>query len=441
MYKFVKRAVILMLVLCMALSVAGCIGSGNKGGEQTGDYGMSADEVIASMPEDLKGTTIKFLNWYDPHQREEGAVIDAFEQATGCTVEVIVRDYGEAYNTALASMVATGEAPDVLRLRTPDPALLKLLHNTDVMGFDFEASSIWDKPTMELYSVNDVSYAVNLTDTPFFLPWVYYYRTDIFENMGYDDPYELWKNDEWTWEALREICLDWVKQGETYRGATIEPGNVVAATRGIDLIKYDGSKYSLNINDADALESWRFVCAASQELWLTSGGSAANTRNPLQLIAAIDSTLLQGKSEYARTHKKLGEFGVVPFPAWESKEDGYYVPMAEYLAFGVAQGAKNPKAVPYFLAYYLNFDNYDKETFFYDEHCAEIHNELVAMPNRYLAMSGEIFTEEEGAFSLDNLRLYVAPEQLTTHLQEQEYVMQDAIDKANDALAACEGQK
>ena len=437
--KIISLALVLTLAVTTAFSMSGCSKKKNSG---AAGAGATAAEILASMPENLKGTTITFLNWYDPYERDEGAIIDAFEKETGCKVEVIVKSYGEEYNSYLATAVANGDAPDVFRIKEPDPDMLKMCEPLSSTNFEF-SYDVWDKEVMENYSVNGIAYGMNLKKTPFFLPSILFYSTDVIEQMGYEDPYELWQKDEWTWEVLEEMCDDWVKQGEVYKGINFLPRSTVALTRGVDFVKYDGGKYTSNLSDKKVLEAWEFTTQMQQDLLLDSGNAGAENRNPTLLFAYMDATALQAKSTYFRQYRKSDALGVVPMPAWETKED-YAVPMMEYLAFGVAKGAKNPEAVPYFLSYYLNVENYNMDSFFYNDHCKEVYEELMAMENKIPNASNYIIhtdINDKIGYNEENLYLYVEPTNITKWLGEREYLIEDKIATANDTLSNCKGQK
>lgn len=437
MRKLLKNTMVILLVVAMAFSVVACGGNGDKdptsssGGATAGPIDLTSvtldsEAVLASMPSDLKGTTIKFYNWYDPFEREEGDVIKAFMEKTGITVEYIAGVYGDEYSTKLASMIATGDAPDVMRIKEPSAGMFKSLQPISTTGFDFSGAA-WNKATADAYTVNGTCYAVNLTNTPFFLPTLCFYNTKIMDEMGYEDPYELWKKGEWTWEKFNEICKDWVKQGTDYYGAEMLPFNAAALTTDSTFVKYDGSQYSLNLTDETMLASWKYILEA-QKAGITGGSrDTFDAGNQLTLFGFMDATAVQTSSSYFSKTRKRGNLAVVAAPKFAGKD--YYVPMIEYLGFGVPKGAKNAKAVPYFLSYYLNFANYNTEgtNFFFSEQAKEVYTELMTMPNRSFNLS-------DGTDTIWSLVNNCDPAQLTTFLQEREYVMQDNMNLNNDIL-------
>ncbi len=446
MFNFIKKSFAVLLVLAMVFSFAACDkgdgnkGDGNKGASsiQLDEYDLDSDALLASMPEELKGTTIKFLNWYDPMQREEKAVIEDFEEKTGIDVQIIVKNYGAEYNSALASYIATGDSPDVIRMKAPTPANLKSLQPISTTGFDF-SDKAWDKETEARYSVDGTCYGVNLKYSPFFLPAIIFYNTDTMEEYGYDDPYELWKKGEWTWDKMVEMCEEWVKTDPEYTGFAMLPyGDLPAMTAGLDWMKYDGKQYSVDLTDAKILEKWQFSLENKKSRVFTEAQDKFDTANQKTLFAAMDATAVQTSSGYYSKTRRRGQLAGVPAPTFGSKDD-YYVPLIEDLAFGVPIDAPNPKAVPYFLAYYLDFSNYDTTgtNFFFSEQVKEMYMDLMTMPKRSFNNSCHLMGST-GGYSNVSIYRNVDPAQLTIWLQEREYIINDAVTQLNSALTKLE---
>lgn len=473
MLNIMKKSFAILLVIAMVVSLGACGKNGDKGGtssngnnggtsstgkpvdpEDTLDtgnsevvgsvntetivldsYDIDSAALIAKMPKELKKTKIKFLNWYDPMQREEKVVIEEFEKKTGIDVEIIVKQYGPEYNGSLAQLVATGDSPDVLRMLAPRPSHIRYLQPMSVTGFDF-SSKAWDKEAEAAYSVNGKAYATNLRYSPFFLPAVMFYNTKTMEEYEFEDPYELFKKGEWTWDKLVEICGEWVKSNPDFEGLSMLPkGDLPAMSAGIDWCKYDGKQYSVDLTDANMLEKWQFTLENKKAKIFTEDQSKFDNSNQTTLFAVMDATALQSSSEYYRKTRKRGNLKCVPIPSW-GKDKTYYVPLIENLAFGIPVDAKNPKAVPYFLAYYLDFSNYDTEgtKFFYSEQAREVYINLMKMTNRSFNNS-QFLLNAEGGYHNVNIYRNVDPAQLTIWLQEREYIINDTVALLNADLA------
>ena len=435
-----KRVIALLLALCMVFSLAACGGSetGNNTSTDASGSAMKAEDAfdtdtfIASMPAELKGTTIKFLNWYKIDDRAaEKANVEAFEAASGINVEVIDVEYGKAYNDKLAGLVATGDAPDVIRMSEPQMAWMKALQPITNTGYDF-SDKAWNDDVKELYSVNGIQYAANLSYTPFVLFATTIYHTDTMEEFGFDDPWELWKKGEWTWDKVEEISSEWVKQGTDYYGYATVVFDMLASTAGMDFVTYDGKQWQMNLYEPNLLNIWTKTLEGRENRLYVQGTNTTfdNTKHKA-LLGYSDSTCLEASSQYGGKLKKRGVWGVAPMPKHANSD--YYLPVTELVAWGVPIGAKNPKAVPYFISWYANLAKYDLDTFFYNEQARAVFEEMVAVPNRFLNMSATIFAFDSNPLCW-HLFNNAASSQITTFIQSQEYRCQDKLNQYNEVL-------
>ena len=446
MSMFIKRTLALVAVLAIALSAAACGGSKDGGASAGGanlgeknnvsEFAIDSDAVLATMPEELKGTTIEFLNWYDPDAREEKVVIDEFEQKTGITVTYRLVDYSKYINT-VSGLISVGETPDVMRVKKAEIGALKLLQPiSEATGFDF-SDKAWDKEIMDMYSVNGKCYGANLVYTPFFLPGMIFYNTETMEEMGFEDPYELWKQGKWTWEKLKEMCTTWVNQGTEYTGANLY-ATAWAMTVNADFVKYDGSQYTLDLNNQKAIEKWKWVQEGVKNNLFTNLNDGFDQAQQKLLFSSMDATAVQQSSGYFNKTRLRKQLAGVAYPVWEGEK--YYLPMMENIAFCIPKAAKNPKAVPYFIAYMANFANYNQGVgeggFFFNEQVKECYLELMTLPNRATALGNEVFSATgEISNAYWNMYFKVDPTQLQTWLQEREYIFQNGATLLNNDLA------
>ena len=432
-----KRVFALVLALAMVLSLAACAGGTGSGSQQAGGSGATAEDAfdtdafIASMPAELRGTTITFLNWYNLEDRPaEKANIEAFEAASGISVNVVNADYNQ-YTDKLVSMVATGDAPDIIRLSEPLAARMKYLQPIVNTGYDF-ADKAWNKDVKELYSVDGIQYAANLSYTPYILFSTIQYYTSDMEEFGFEDPWELWKKGEWTWEKMREMSEEWIKQGPDYYGfATVEYA-MSASTAGLDFVSYDGKQWSMNLYDSTVLDTWQDIIEERENrLSVQATNTTFGKTSHKAMFQYSDSTSLQSYVGEG-IMKKMGVWGVAPAPKHEGKD--YYVPLTELIAWGVPTGAKNPEAVPYFISWYGNLAKYDLKDYFYNDLTIEIFEDMVSQPNRHLSVSEKIFNFDQMPF-IWNLYTNATSSQITTFIQSQEYRCQDKLNQWNDVLA------
>lgn len=271
MLKTGKRVLAALLGCAIAVSAVACgskkdnsddkskTGANSQNNLNMSEYTLDSEAVLASMPAELKGTKITFLNWYDPNKREEKPVIEAFEEKTGIEVINRVVEYNKYIDT-VAGLLTVGETPDVLRMKAPTMGLLKLLQPISVTGFDFSGKA-WSKATMSAYTFGDKCYGMSLVNTPYFLPAMLFYNKDTVEEMGFKNPYELYKEGKWTWDEMKNMCTEWVNQGTEYTGACLWPDSAPATTRGnADFVKKNADGiYELTLDNQDAIDAWKFT--------------------------------------------------------------------------------------------------------------------------------------------------------------------------------------
>lgn len=441
MSKIVKRVLALALALSIVLTLAACGGNKNGDDANKGTSGgisienvFDTDAFIATIPAELKGTTVKFLNWYDPYDfDQEGKVIDAFEQATGINVEVIDVEYGAAYNDKLAGLIATGDSPDLYAMDYARAAYMK--HAQPIVaatGYDF-ADKAWNPYVKQMYSVDGIQYAANLSYTPFIRMLTTVYNKQVMEEFGFEDPWALYKEGKWTWEKAMQMCEEWVKQGTEYYGFGTVVYDMAGQTMGLDFMKYDGKQWNLDLYSADVVEAWRWTLEKKAERLIVQGTNTVfDAAKPFALFSTDNTAGLEKMNTWNTKIKRYGYFAAAPMPHFEGKER--YTIVNELNAFAVPIGAKNAKAVPYFLSYFCNLAKYDIDTYYFDEQSKEVMLELLGSDNKYQAMSKIAFNFDANPFSW-NLFNNGTAAQITTFIQSMEYRCQDNLNQLNDVLA------
>ncbi len=444
--KRIIRFLALVLALAFCFSLAACGGNANTGGNVNagGSGGISADDAfdtdafIATMPSELKGTTIKFLNWYDPYQfGQEGQVIEAFKQATGINVEIINIDYGDAYAEKLAGLVASGEAPDLYAMDQPKAFYIKYAQPiAKATGYDF-SDNAWSSAVKEYYSIDGQLYAANLAYTPFIRMLTFSYNKQMMEEFGFEDPWQLYKEGKWTWQEVERMSAQWIKQGPDYHGVATVSYDMVPTTKGIDFMKYNGKQWELNLYDAEVLDAWRWTLERKAERIFVQGNNTTfDAARPKALFATSNTAGLEKSSTWNSRLKTYGYFAAAPMPYFEGSEEKYQV-INELNAFAVPIGAKNPKAVPYFLSYFCNLAKYNIDEYYYDQQSKEVMTELLGNEKKFLSMSQHALWFDANPFSW-NLFNNGTASQITTFVQSMEYLCQDSLIQLNDVLANVE---
>ena len=429
-----KRTLTLLLAVIMLLAVAGCgsksdstseatanddffaddvtvvensdgnesgSSENNPGGEAAVPQenkvgGKSADEVLASMPKNLKGTKLTVYNW-NPASEYTGAptVIQDFEKKTGVKVEWKTINF-EVYTTRLAALIASGDSPDLVRTRTPSSQRLMSFQPLSATKFDF-SDAAWDQTLMKDYSVNGVAYATSLKNTHLGSVAMMFYNKSLINKYDLENPYTLWKNGKWTMSKFISMCKEYKSlSNEAFScvGWTYNAWNQLYGVSGP--IGYDGTKYFSNLTNNKYLTSTIEVADYFNTSKIFGEGRAEIFDANRSLFYAGASVYARRKNAYFGSVKAAGSFYAVPMPSIDGQST-YYQPRDEYEAYAIAKGAKNPEAAPYFLRYFLDGSNYDLSNFFCNKQNLEVYNWCMSQPNTIWSLGdgGDNFNNRE----------------------------------------------
>ena len=393
--------------------------------------GQSLEDMLKSIPSKLKNTTIKFFVWNDVMSMPEGDIIKEFMQKTGIKVDVEQGAYEEFY-TMLNAKVLSGKSPDVIRLLSNGINCVKSLQPLEHCNYTFD-TAIWSEQTMKDYTFNGKAYAANLKNTVFLDGAVALYNKSIFEENDLDDPYALWKKGKWDWAAFEKLAKEFCKLGSGDVGAS-EFG--FAASVGANMVEYDGKKY------VNTMESAAYRQAMAKYLEYIKSGFFSST--PYDITAFMDGKCgfffesINGAHNKHNRYQKFRlkkQLAVVPYPTNGAKD---YLPLIQNSAWGVPKGAANAEAVPYFLRYMLDYDNY-KEGLFMNNESKEIYESMLTNPNRIQAeMAGNLVNDDCGMNYLDMMYRIrqTEPSQIATTLATYKANVDDAVKKANEQIQA-----
>ena len=333
---------------------------------------LSRDEVIAKMPSNLKGTTIKYMYWWNPKNQMEKDAIASFEKATGCKIEPVVASYSD-FITQLTAKVAAGDSPDIVRLLgnlTNRTSALQPITNS---GFDFN-DTFWDSQVMKDYTFNGKVFATNAKNSAIMDYAVIYYNKNALKNAEMEDPYTIWKNtpNEWTWTNFWKMCDEFVKANNNragYYGATFEYLDAYVFALNGYATTYNSAKgkYVSGLTNKATIVGWQRTLDAIDKKWLVPSHDVTAFDNAKILF--FWSGPYSARTEDARQEalKSQNALGIVPLPT-DSKVQNLY----EYTAFGIPEGAKNAAAVPYYLRWVLDQNSYDMSKVWYNAEAKEV---------------------------------------------------------------------
>lgn len=411
--------------------------STQKSTENTGSnkiFGKSWMEVLATMPSSLRGTTVTVFNW-NPPEEYTGApsVIKSFENSTGIKVKWMTENY-DTYLSKLASLVASDLAPDIVRTLRPDPIGLQSLQPVSVAKFDF-SDDAWDKLLMDVYTYNGKCFGVNLKNTHVGAVTMLLYNKALINKYDLDDPYQLWKNNKWTFNKFLDICREYKRESGAEYACGGQDWCKWSQMYGIPgPVAYNGKKFVSLVSDSKFVQVTQKIADLYNTERLFAYWKADEFNNGDCLFWAGGAVFSRRQNSYFKSLKGAGSLNVVPMPAVDG-QNTYYQDMSEYEAFGIAKGAKNAAAVPYFLRYFLDPQNYNLASFFCSVQALEVYNWCMKQTNRVWSLNyGAAFnfygTPDDGFWSgIKDL----AGAQINSFLNSNAAVIQRRVDNYNKA--------
>ncbi len=399
----IKRLLGCGLAAMMMLNIAACSDSGtpatNAGGTTTANTGNGvttppATTTTTAVPiqNDYEDTdkeakdldtssftpsgaagTIKFLGYYDITGDQKGleqTLIFKSEQYGG-DIEWISCSSGSAYYEKLATLIASGDSPDLM---TFEP-----------LAFPYGVSKLMFEPLDEYFDIEDPLWEdmADFIDEYEYKGEHYYfphrivtkyalnYNRKTVENAGLTDPYELYKNGEWTWDTWREMMLDFCNIDDSNIGlyATSTMLECFINTTGTSLINVtpDGViennlksanvtravEYLSEIGRSGMLypESHPFGDWVSPQTWATCSDKILFLgMEPEWTYIAATETIQNPQGADNDIHDTISDFAFVPFPR-DPDADAYYM-CSNTFGYMIPKGATNINGAVEFI--YLN---------------------------------------------------------------------------------------
>lgn len=266
-----KRILACLTAVLMCAAVVGC----GKGSDSSSSY---EDKVEVSIPaadtDDPDALTITpipegadhELDWLSYWSLAPGENADestteyALFSQLGGTVKYSRTTSTNKYEK-LATRLLSDDPPDLFWYEQGMDFPANCLQNMfqpvdDIIDFD---SNLWKdvKGVAEQFVIDGHHFVAPIT---FNFQSVLTYDVERMEDLGVDDPYELYLDDEWDWNALEEILRAWVDTGTEDAPKIGLNGwfhNFVFSTTGETIVQYDAEKgeyvnnlYSANLERA-----------------------------------------------------------------------------------------------------------------------------------------------------------------------------------------------
>jgi multiple sugar transport system substrate-binding protein len=348
--KSLLNNIVMGLLLMIAVSfLAGCGKDKAAVGEVNNENPTGAAKVRSELQIDMdkyQGKELHIWAWWDAdeHERE---IISAFEEASGAKV-VWTNIPWSSYKNNVEEAIRSGNGPDVVYFGSEVmPGWVNenhLLPLSDYINYSNPAFSGMVDNAKEAFTIGGKIYAVSKL-----LPNSYklYYRKDIFEEKGIEDPYELFTAGKWTWQRFFQIgsalTLDENSDGEIdiwgYDSWMVEQWFY---SNGVSIIKYINDKPVFSLDNQAAYNSLGAIRDIDEFHKIKSPWSPGMDPRT-KFLEGVTAMLYWGHWDFESFREQLGDkLGFVPFPIGPNFK-GETADYINSIAEGIAASSLNPE--------------------------------------------------------------------------------------------------
>ncbi len=221
--------------------------------EWTGDnIEVTVAEDAVSDDINIEGQTLKWMGFYDLNPTndapERSTELALFEDTYGAKVEYVATTNATQFDD-LATAIIGGDSPDIFVY--------------DWRAFPYDINKGQYQPIDSIIDWEDPMWA-DVKDQADMFTWngehyvapfgygfndfqILMYNSTMMEEMGFEDPYELYEKDEWTWDVFIDMMKTFVDGDETLYGISGWWANAFVYTSGDTMVTYDGEKFTNNL--------------------------------------------------------------------------------------------------------------------------------------------------------------------------------------------------
>lgn len=391
------------------------------------------------VPDELKGTTVEFATWIDHTTDASKYAMAGFEEATGIKVEWIELPQ-KGYVEKLASLVASGSAPDVFYDNNNQfPTILKIAKPLDeVKSINLE-DPIWNQNILKYTTFNGHPYEINarnsLNDAG---DYIVFYNKRTLEENGIKTPAEYIEEGTWTIEAMITVMREYAGLGDSYSGGYLDP-QILAASSGSAIIQMKDGKFVSGLNDSALHEAYKNFITWNSEGLIKSNAVAGIVKGTHGLYI---NTTYGLKTEGTFKGVDGDMLGFAPVPTVDGNSFNYTA--AKWNAFGILNNSANPEGAGYFLRYFLDPYNYNLDDCFISEEARDYYfktacgtdlDKKVFMYDQSLTPLMGYESDSNGLRTWDYKLMRTDVSQFATTVATITNEVDSAVNKANEILA------
>ncbi|MBE6901462.1 MAG: extracellular solute-binding protein [Ruminococcaceae bacterium] len=331
------------------------------------DANASTDQEVKDMdvstytPSGEAGV-VKYLGYYDITVDQKGEQqVKIFESDTyGGDIQWISASFGDGYFDKLATLIAADDSPDLL---TFEP-----------QAFPYGVSKNMYEPLDDMLDMDDPLWAemrdliksYEYQGKHYYFPhrivtwYALEYNRKTIADAGLEDPYDLYRAGNWTWDTWRQLMIDFCNQSEDHIGfyATDATINAFVSTTGVVVVDYlPGGGAQNNLHHADVTRAVEYLAEMGRSgLLYPESHPHGDWVSPQVFATTSDKILFLGlEPEWtyiAATENiqnatgvendifdTISDFAFVPYPR-DPDADAYYQGSSCF-GYMIPKGAKN----------------------------------------------------------------------------------------------------
>ena len=460
-----KNLLLKVLPICLVVALLVGCGESAGGGAMSGDNSVIAslegdaakmaelfgEEYVVErleweeknnpneIPAELKGTTVEFATWLDPRTDICKYAVAAFEEATGMNVKWIEIPQ-KGYTEKLASLVASGSAPDVFFDNGDQfTTVLKLAKPLDEVKSINMDDPIWDKDVINYTTFNGHPYEINTRNSLNAAgDYIVFYNKRILEENGIKTPEEYINEGKWTIDAMLEVMREYAALGEGYSGGFVEP-QYLAAASGTAIIYMKDGKFVSGLNDPALQNAYKNFLEWQSDGLMSNQSEAGIIKGSIGLLLGTTYGL---KTDGAFKGIDGDMLGFAPIPTVDGGASNYTA--AKWNAYGILNNSKNPEGAGYFLRYLLDpynhnldelFISEDARDYYFKNACATDFSKKVFMYDKSIAPLMGYSWDLAGLRVWDYALMRTKVAQFATTVASIENEVDTGVKKANEILA------
>lgn len=378
MKKILVPLFLVLVILLSPLSLVGCGDKNTNSKSSGGSEGKQPEQTdlsfYDSIPEKLKGTTIRFATWKDHTKEEAAPVLADFQALTGINIKLEYIPQNE-YASKLTAMVSANQSPDMLVINGNWLDLAGLLTPLEDAGVD-TSDKFWNQDIQNVFKINGKTYATNAAKSA----WgnhgqcVIWNKT-IFNDYGIKTPQDYIDEDNWTLETFRKMLKQVSAADPDLTGGLITYNTFVQCYAKNNIVSYDPSNQTVKLDSSNDIKEAIKWCVNAQEEGIArvvyNGlGNGMNFAEGKAGIAFDSVYSIRSNGYLASMNHDDLEYALPP----KADANSEYPIYGSYRAYGICKGSKNAEATGYFIRYFTDANSYDMSEVYPNDRALEFAN-------------------------------------------------------------------